>query len=561
MQIGATGILRSLTWALALVPVVWSGVSDGARRWRREKATDPVPALDETAEELLQKRKLTKTEIQQLVDGYLDRMLDTYAKAHGLPDSLVAYLENPKHKVAREVFVSALDPIHDDIGAAARVLESLRAADEKKLTTYIHLGTALAVVFDQPDAVRHSQRYAIWGVDGSQFDAPLGYKYLFDFYTNPRLKSRFRFSLRRLPWCILVHLVDNDSDKEDLGWVMSRYKARTSVDRLYPSVKYDYDKLNTKISKLGSNPYNLPNLLKYGGICGDQAHFSSRVAKSIGIPAMKVSGKGRFGGSGHAWTGYLTIYRGRPILKFTGRYLFDYYYTGDIFDPQTRTRTLDRYIAMMYDGASLSYPKYNQSRLLSRMARKAGKEKPEIALNLLKQALSLNYFNRDAWTLLMDHIQSGTMPQKEGLKWFNTMVKVLKDHPDLTFACLKTFLNCLPADKVDARQSLFHQTFALYKTRPDLQIKLRMAQVEELIAAGRKANGLNLLLPLAVMHAKEGSLILPAVKKAVSLTRELGVQRQALAQLKKADSAFPKMRGSRPSAAYAEFKRQLESLR
>ena len=69
------------------------------------------------------------------------------------------------------------------------------------------------------------------------------------------------------------------------------------------------------------------------------------------------------------------------------------------------------------------------------------------------------------------------------------------------------------------------------------------------------------MLPLLVMHAQQGSLILPAVRTAVSLAAELRVRRLALTQLEKADKVFPKMRGTSPSQAYAEFTRLVGTLR
>ncbi len=537
-------------------------VSTGPRGYGRGRTgprKDTVPPLGE-GDLALFKGGLTSSEVKGLLAGYRGRMLETYTASEGFPADLARFLR--ANADVAEVFVTAIDPQYDDVAGAAKVFDELRAADAKLLEKYVHLATALAVVYDTPDAVATSRYLALWAVTGEQFCALPKLREMWDCYTDRRLKARFGFALEKLPWPILVHLVDNDVSAEDRKWSLSKYHGRTTkIARLYPSVKYDYDKLNQKGTKLGAKPYTLPNLLKYGGVCVDQAHFASRVAKCLGVPAMKVTGSGRFGGSGHAWTGFLAIKKGRPLLEFTGRYFMDYYYTGDVFDPQTRTMTLDRFVAMMYDGASLSYPKYNQSRMLVRMAEAIKADRPAEALELTLAALKLNYFNMWGWPLLMEFIKGGTLPKKDGLKWFNKMLKGLREHPDMTYHCLGTFIDCIPEDETRKRQSLYSQAARLYGERPDLLIKLRLEQTNDLCRAGQKRAALSILMPTVVDNSKQGKLVLPAMRRSVELATELGLTRQAYAILKKADKSFPKMRGTTPSKAYADFQALLESLK
>ncbi len=530
----------------------------GYRRERRAVRKDRVPPLGESDLALF-KEGLTSSELKKLLDGYLDRMLATYAEEEGFPAGLTEFLG--VNRDVAEVFVTAIDPLYDDIVGAAKVFDELRAADGKLVQKYVHLATALAVVYDTPDAVSTSRYHSLWAVTKEQFYDLPNCREIWDCYTDRRLKPRFGFALDKLPWPILVHLVDNDVSVEDRKWSLGKYHGRsTKIAGLYPSVKYDNDKAGRKGTKLGDKPYTLPNLLTYGGVCVDQAHFASRVAKCLGVPAMKVTGRGRWGGAGHAWTGFLVIRKGRPFLEFTGRYFFDYYYTGDVFDPQTRTMTLDRFVAMMYDGASLSYAKYIRSRMLVRMAEGIKAEHPAEALELVQEALKLNYFNMWGWPLLMDFIKNGTLPKKEGLAWANKMMKALGEHPDMTYYCLGSFIGCIPENETKKRQSLYNQAARLYGKRPDLLIKLRIEQADDLCRAGQKRSALNILMLTVVENSKEGKLVLPAMRKSVELATELGLKRQAHAILKKADNAFPKMRGTTPSQAYADFKELLKSL-
>lgn len=518
---------------------------------------DPVEPLGE-GDLALFKDGLKNSEIKQLLEGYVKRMTAVYAKECSFPEELTKFLD--KNAFAGEVFITALNPRYDDVAAAARVFDRLREKDERKLAKYAHLGTAFAVVYDTPDAAASSRYYGIWGWNQNQFSEPLSYENAYAYYSSSSNKSRLSFAMDKLPWPILVHLVDNEVSEEEWGWAIRKYNRSTNVERLYPAVPYDEAKLARVTPRLGNRAYNLPNILQYGGVCGDQAHFMSRVSKCLGIPAMKVTGESRYGGIGHAWAGFLVIRQGRPLLEFTGRYFHDYYYTGDVFDPQTRTLIMDRYIAMMYDGASLSYEKYNQSQMMVRMAEALQKEHPQESLELTTEALKLNFFNMWGWPLLMTHIKNGTMKKNEGMKWFNDSLRVLKEHPDMTYECLNTFIDCLPKSDVKGRQLLYTQAFALYKTRPDLQLKLRMSQAEELVAAGEKVDSINLLCATIVEHSKEGALILPAMQLAVKIARELNVKPQAYAILKNAEKTFPKQRFNTISQAYLEFQQLLREL-
>jgi hypothetical protein len=525
---------------------------------QRTLPPDPVQALVESDLDLI-KEGMTADKVKKLLDSYVTRMLDCYKTKYKLPQTLCDFLD--KDKNAKEIFITALDPRYDDVTAAASIFEALRVRDEKLLSKYAHLATAIAVVYDQPDSLSSSRYNCLWGLTAEQFQKPPDYMEIYGYYTDPGMKARLAFQLEQIPWPMLVHLVDNDITPNDRLWALSRYNAKVSVETLYPSVPYDYDKYGSKDSHLGNKPYSLPNILQFGGVCGDQAYFTSRVAKCLGVPSMKVDGEGRYGGSGHCWAGYLVVNKGRPVLEFTGRYFYDYYYTGNIFDPQTRTDTLDRYVAMMYDGVSLSYPKYNQSMLFIRMAEAIKVQHPKESLILTTEGLKLNYFNMWGWPLLMQHIHDGTLAKKDGLKWFNEMLRVLKDHPDMTFECLNTFKECMPKEDVKGRQSLYNQVFTLYKTRPDLQLKLRVSQAEELVAANMKLDAMNALIPTVVDNAKEGTLALPAARMAVRLAKELGVKKQASPLLEKADGSFPKDRSGRPSEAYAEFRGLLDELK
>jgi len=514
------------------------------------KAKDTVPALGDGDLELIKKGLKNSKDLDKLLSGYVDRMLGSYSKEYKWPEGFVEFLK--KNKVEMEIFVTAIDPRYDDPGLAAAIMEELRSADEAKLKKYVHMATALAVVYDHPDSATTGRFLCNWGWGMEQFQKEATYKDNWDFYTDAKNQPRFVFQLEKLPWPILIHLVNNDTSAEERQWVFSKYPANTDIKGLYSSVPYDYSKKGGE-SKLGKRPYTLANILQYGGVCADQAQFSSRTARTLGVPSM-VCGSESNVGSGHSFMGYLVMAGNKPKLEFTGRYFGRHYYTGDCYDYQRRRFYQDRIVAMLYDGVALSYPKYNQSQMMIRMAKAIFDEHPAESLTLVQEGLRLNYFNVLGWPLLMQHIEKGKLSKSEGLKWFNEMLRVLKEHPDMTAYCLKTFVKCISEDDVTARNSLYEQASKLYKERPDLLVTLRMAQGAMLEKAGKKLEAVNVYVTCFGECADEGVRVLPAVQNAVKLAVELNVKKPVSDSLKKSETRLPK-------ECYGDYKKLVDQLK
>lgn len=519
---------------------------------------DPIAPLAQGDAEILAGR-IDNAVITAYLARYIDRVEAHYAPVMK-PEFLAWLAQKPG---IRHDFWLALSWAYDDIPAAGAILDDLRTRDAKRTERYAQLAIAFAVVHDNPLMLRSSLYHTVHGVSDSQYAPIDDYGTLFDYFTEPKHLNLFPFKPDHLSWSMLVHVVDLDASARERRWVLATLaNRRTDIAGLYQMVKYDTVKLESggTRTKLGTLPYSLDNLLTSGGICGDQSHFTSRVAKSFGIPAMKCSGNGRYGGMGHAWSGFLTAKGRRPVLEFTGRFQFDYFYTGDIYDPQTGTETLDRYVALSYDGASLSFPKMQEASALSRAAQACFSSDAATSLILAKTAIDRNTYCADAWRVLMTHVAEGRVPRKEAQQWGSRMLKDLKDHPDLTIECVGLYLRSIPLAEQDDRQRLWNGAYALYGQRPDLQIALRVAQCAELVAVEQASLAIQQALSTIVPNAKEGTLILPLVELAVTMTQNL-VQAQprfpvdkVKAALAQADGDFPKSRGNEPSAAYKQFR-------
>ena len=362
MRILALLLILSVGFAVEIAPPGYVVKWIANNRWYRNEPppfTDPIPAL--SPEDLAIVLKKGKLKAEPLIEQFVERVQAHYVIEGIVPESLVTWFS--KHpEIAREFWL-ALDPQYDDIAAACDIFETLRARDEKTLEQFHQLAIAMAVVHDSPDAMVSSRYSLIWAVTEEQWPDLPEWMEIWDHFTSKKNQRMMLMPSNKLVWPLLVHIADLDLPTTERNWASKKYLGKRELGSTYQEIDYDYDKLNTRQPKLGTRDYTLLNLLTYGGVCVDQAHYSSRVMKNFGLPAAKVSGYGRYGGIGHAWTGYLEV--GRKIrFVFTGRYFGDYYYSGDIFDPQTRTVTKDREVAMLLDGALNHYGKYTQARTL-----------------------------------------------------------------------------------------------------------------------------------------------------------------------------------------------------
>jgi len=473
---------------------------------------------------------------------------------YGLSDELHAFLS--ENQAIREAFLLSFESRHDDVKNAIKIFTELLNIDKKTLLKYYHLAIAISVVWDQEDAVDSSQKACIWGFENSQFKISYNAIDVWGYYTG-KYQKYFLHKIDKLVWPMLTYIVDYDLSEEEQSWAIANYASwKTKIGNLYQEVKYDYQKIETRKPALGLNrPYTIMNIKEYNGICGDQAHFASRIAKTLGIPSMKVSGDGRFGGS-HAWAGYLIGKNGKPSIEFTGRYNNDMYYVGHTYNPQKRNLTLDRHLAMMLDGAAKSYGDYIDALVASRLSLQVMKSQPEISKALALFAIDLSPYSKDAWDGVIESIDAKAIDYKESIEIYKEMLKSISEHPDISLDVMMAINRSIPNEEFKTKQKLFDMTAPLYlkMKRPDLMIELRKEQCKQL-AAVDGLNTLKLALLTCIQSAEESTLILPLVEICVDVTKELKLESKVKPYFDQIDAAFPKKRGSAPSEAYAEFRK------
>ena len=519
---------------------------------------DSVPPLGEGEEKLIVEKMDDKT-IKKLVDSFVDRAESAYTEKYTTPEGFLEWLKgNPK---LRSTFWLALSPYYDDIEKAMEVLNELRKFDAKAVERFYQLAVAFAVVWDSPDAIKSSRYTCINKVSTDQFEPLPNLLDNFKYFTDSKNIALFNFSPDKLTWPVLVHIVDIDLTPDEIEWCLKNYNKRQLIGTFYDSIKYDYGKAGDETPKLGNNKYNLKNLLKFGGICGDQAYLASRLGKLFGVPSMKVEGTGRTG-VGHAWVGYMDMKNDRLELAFTGRFFNDFYYTGDIFDPQTRTKILDSEVDMLYDGVNSNYNKYINSVTLVHMAQGLIADKPEVSINLTINALQQNLFCAPAWVTLMEHVKKCTLEPSRSIIWFNQMMTSLKKHPDILMLGLASFMECIPKDNYQKRDTNYQTASQIFKTakRPDLLIRLNLIQGDELCVRGQENQALNVYMDSAYANAGEGNLILPLLEKASELSRKLNKVKETILNYEKIIQKMPHFRDNKISKSYQDTAKLLVEM-
>ena len=520
---------------------------------------DPIAALDDT--DVANLAKPSAATWSRLLDGHIDRIEAWHIANSAPPSGLITFLKaNPN---VRREFWRALDTRFDDAKAACEIFDALRLLDEKQFLVNFQVAIAFAVVYDSPPATVSSRYNALWAVRESQFGPTLSYKELWSYFTDQKNQSRFMFKPKSLPWPVLVQLVDLDVSQAEIDWALSQYGGKkVDLTALYSSVPYDNAKLAHSATKLGDKPYTLENLRQYGGVCVDQAHFSSRVAKIFGVPSLKCCGNGRYGGVGHCWSGYLAAKGKSPELAFTGRYKGDYYYFGKAFDPQTSTEVLDRDVELLYAGASSGGEAWATATHLARIARNCDGH-PEQATIIAREALKRSPLVAEAWRVLLR-----TVAPAEADKAWQTLAKVSGNFPDLAWEGLRIALERMPADD-KGRQKMYDSAYALAPAvkRPDIQIQVRLAQIGELAVAKQDKDVIRLAFETVHANVKEGTLIMPLVKRVVELANgfkesdpsfRMNVVKETFTKIA---VDFPKQRGNEVSPAWTEWQQLVGSLK
>lgn len=283
--------------------------------------------------------------------------------------------------------------------------------------------------------------------------------------------GKMTFNLSELPWQAAIFLAGAEASPEERSWALAKYKQPKSMRSIYHEPKYDHDSLFGQPKKIAGHDYTLPNILEYGGVCSDRAYYAANVARSCGMPAARIGGRGERGG--HAWTGCLTSgKRGRYVWDLDcGRYEGDHYYVGATRDPQTGARIKDYELSMRTMACSLSPAKRRVSHAFTCVAEMLEKEeKFDLVKSALDEAIQNDRFNLAAWGHITRLCKAGTFDAKYADSVLDDALKKFPDEPRFCYGIFETLMTMVPKEEYARRKRLYKQAATCFKDSPDLAV-------------------------------------------------------------------------------------------
>lgn len=161
---------------------------------------------------------------------------------------------------------------------------------------YFNLALACAVVFDNDISYTNTQNLS---ASSAQKESLVDGFMRYSWYIKKNEGGLLEGDIHRASARDLTFVVCSPVSNKELEWALKKYRSssRKSFGKAYSDVEYLMER-----AVEGLNPYEeytLQEILKHGGICGDQSYFCVNVARAAGIPAFTLTGVTDSGA--HAW--------------------------------------------------------------------------------------------------------------------------------------------------------------------------------------------------------------------------------------------------------------------
>lgn len=199
-----------------------------------------------------------------------------------------------RNNAAMEEFLLTFSP-KDDGGSVLKFLTDAWSVNEEKYEKYFNLTLACAVVFDRPMSIPNPVGNSEYGVE-STVEPMKRFLWYVDKNEKGKLAAPVHHqSARDLVWVVCAPITTSEME-----WAIDKlHYRRKNWGDAYGLIEYLMER-----AVEGLNPYkeySFAEILKEGGICGDQSYFCVNTARANGIPAMTIAGVTDLGG--HAWAG------------------------------------------------------------------------------------------------------------------------------------------------------------------------------------------------------------------------------------------------------------------
>ena len=375
-----------------------------------------------------------------------------------------------------EEFVCLLAP-EDDAAKVFEILSNIQKASPEKFSKYISCAAAIALVFDTPPP-------AVWPhAQVSEIDLPRKFQNPVEWFlkiADMREKGRFLLPTEKLSIQEAKFAVATLADDSDREWAQKSISSTlANIEKLYPSIVYDNGRISEKAFVWRGGEYRLKNIKSRGGICTDQAYFTSETAKARGVPALIFIGAGSDGF--HAWTAYMLK---SGSWKFdVGRYANARFVTGTTMDPQTWKPATDHSLNAMRESFRNS-PKYALCLAHAAFAEYFLKKKNfENSTAAARAAIAADPRNADAWNILIESLRESENAAAARAVLAEA-AKSFSQYPDIDADFRKRLIDELNArGESEAAEKLSSSIILKTKnSRPDIAMRFARLELEGKIA-------------------------------------------------------------------------------
>jgi hypothetical protein len=477
-------------------------------------------------------KDLLNTLTQDAAAWQLSRLI-TSVVASEQPAVASEFLAHPRFA---KTLALVVEPESEEPARVVRLARSLMAQRSAQVERYPELAAAVAVVLDVPLIVQVNEN-AAHGAD------PLA---VFDhFVANER---RMFFGLRGIAPELLVYVVDVAASPDELAWATTQFAGHPAVGDLYDRVEYDFDYLEKGGQKrVTAAGWNLRNILRFGGICADQAYFATTVGKAIGVLS-------------HAWIGYVASAGRAPRWAETGRFGAYQGVEGMIRDPQSLQGVSNTQMPMLVqfgiepaqDRAYAAALRIAARRLLGdpKSVTAADPLTVSHALDLTRLAVRACVTDPRSWALVPLAARTGAMTTDQMRTWSSDILELCgESYPEYALRTIAPMIDAIP-DPVQ-RHAALDGALEIFSGRGDLsgQILLKQADLYErdgdLAAAGRCYEA------ILSRYANDGPFAITALQRASAI---LGTVNDVSGNVTLHDRAFRSMEV--PEGIAPQFARQ-----
>ena len=493
--------------------IVWNAKeipTDRKKPIRRTSKAVPVTSKSKDALAIL---------VQSAATVQLVRIINSAAQSEQVSVAQ-EFLAHPKFAHALALLI---EPEAEDLAKMLRVARLLIAERGQIVERFPQLAAAIAVVDDAPVVMQINENLA-------QGCGPLP---TFDHFVAN--EKKMLFGLKNIAPELLIYMVDVAAAQIEMDWALRTYAGNRAVGDLYDKIEYDFDHLEKgRQKKVSVAGWNLQNILRYGGVCADQAYFASTVGKSIGVPCVFTTATD--GVLSHAWIGFVGKSGNRPMWIEVGRYGGYQSVEGFIRDPQTGNLVSNTQMPMLLtygmeslsDRLSSAGLRIAAGRLLRgsvdskadpKVATPPSAETIEQVLALIHVAVEACLTDARSWEVVALAAKSGAMTTQQKQQWSADILTLCGDsYPEFAWRTISPMINSI--SDIERRQEALDSALAIFNSRGDLagQILLQQATLYKSqgdpLAAGRCYE------TILNRYANDGPFAIVALQEASKLLAE-----------------------------------------